>query len=136
MKTVRAVHSEGDMMTQANGKGRCDMLNEQGRAAVEKAMEKYEQRIAELAERELEMLELENAREMLCEALLRAERLLDDGDERLSRPDRAGLNERLSSLPTEIALAEQCISLLRQIIEKTRIIAELERRESEPWIFG
>ena len=123
-------------MTHGDGKGRCDLLHEQGSAAVERAREKYERRIAELVEKELEMLELENAREMLCEALLHAERLLEEGDERLSRPERAGLNERLSSLPTEIVLAEQCIGLLRQIIEKTRIIAELERREAESWQLG
>lgn len=123
-------------MTHGDGKGRCDMLNQEGKAAVERAMERYEQRIAELAEKELEMIELENAREMLSEALKRTERLLADGEEPLSRPERAGLSERLRSLPTEIALAEQCIRLLRQIVEKTRTIAELERRESEAWVIG
>jgi hypothetical protein len=124
------------MMTHGDGKGRCDMLHERGRAAVERAREKYERRVAELAEKELEMIELENAREMLCDALEHAERLLADDQELLSRSERAGLKERLSSLPTEIVLAEQCISLLRQIVEKTRTIAELERRDAESWIIG
>jgi hypothetical protein len=112
------------------------MLHEQGRAALERAREKYERRVAELAEKELEMIELENARKMLCEAFQRAERLLAETDERMSRAERAGWDERLTSLPTEIALAEQCIGLLRQIIDKTRVIAELERREAESWQFG
>lgn len=123
-------------MTHGNGKGRCDTLNELGRAAVERALHEYEQRIAQLAQKELEMIELENARETLSEALQRTEQLLTEDDKRLSLLERAGLNERLSGLPHEIALADQCIGLLRQIIDKTRIIAEMERREAEIWEIG
>lgn len=113
-------------MTQGDGKGRCDMLSEKGRSALDK----YEQRMAEIAEKQLELIDLENVRQMLCDALERTERLLARGAD-ASGQDRARLKERLSSLPTEIALAEQCIDMLRQIIEKTHFIADLERRDSD-----
>lgn len=117
-------------MTQDEARVRCDMLSDKDRAAVEK----HEQRLAEIAEKELELIELENVRQMLRETLDKTGRLLSEGDAKLSSSELAGLRERLGSLPHEILLAEQCIGLLQQVIEKTRALAELEKLETESWM--
>lgn len=114
-------------MTHHEGEARYDTFSEQGGTALEK----YELRIAE---KELELIELENVRQALCHALEKTGRLLSEADEDLSSSERAGLRERLMSLPHEIVLAEQCVALLRQVIDKTRALAELERQEASSWM--
>ena len=99
-------------MTRHEREARCDTLSEQGKTALEN----YELRIAE---KELELIELENVRQTLCRALERTGRLLAEAGEGLSSSERIALQERLESLPHEIVLAEQCVGLLRQVIDKT-----------------
>lgn len=112
-------------MTHDEERACCDTFGEKGRTA----MEKYESRLAEIAEKELELIELQNVRQMLCDALEKAQQLLaDDGSP--SFPERSGLKARLTSLPHEIVLAEQCIGLIQQVIEKTHALAELEKQEA------
>jgi hypothetical protein len=115
------------MMTHHEAVSRCDAFSEQGRTALET----YELRIAE---KELELIELENVRQTLCFALEKTGQLLAEAGEGLPSAERTALQERLESLPHEIVLAEQCVGLLRQVIDKTRALAELERHEASPYM--
>lgn len=114
-------------MTRHEEEARCDAFSQQGKTALETC----ELRIAE---KELELIELQNVRQSLCRALEKTVRLLAEAGEGLSSAERTALQERLESLPHEIVLAEQCVGLLRQVIDKTRALAELERREALPYM--
>lgn len=115
-------------MSQDDRSTRCNMLSELGRAALER----YERRMAEIAKKERELIELERIRQALFDALKMSEPAPSDGEAGLARADCAGPTQQLIGLPNKIMVADRCITLLRQVIEKTRTLADLERRDGAP----